>query len=682
MNLHLDGLAGLAWSQLVQVTAVALVAGALVRLLCRHRPHLAYVLWLLVLIKCLTPPIWSSPTGVFSWARAGSPAARPTDPPAELQSSPLAAVVLARSEARPAMVEPSVTAAVNSSPSSPPQRIDLQTALWAIWLFGALAYGGVCVGRGLAWHISLKRSYAPADPALAARSADLAGRIGLRHAVRLVITTTPIGPALYGLWRPTIVLPERMLRAADPRQIESVLAHELIHLRRRDTAVAMLQCFAQALWWFHPLVWWANRGLCCERERCCDEEVLCTLAIEPAVYAQSLLDIVKLKRQWPPLVAFPGMAQVGVTAERLEGIMKGVEHLHRRTPAWCWVVLLAAAALVLPGRAWITGTAAADQAAKEPASPAAPAIAEKLVSTDAAAADQHQPAVEDAFLVLPIRTELQRLKKPCQNASVYVLVNGDAFNKDGKMLDAERFNPARLYKDLLPYKNEGKSSVYFDIRYTEATKQFYVHYQATPKGKVYNLSTSPPGEPEEFRPDYVPPVLLFALEGLGRRVGFRDSVAGGGIALTDAVPPWPAIVAELKKDVGNAAVDESGIGDDLVKAYPVRTALSRHMFHGADCVIHVVPPLNDIAKRQVSEIPGAIERYVEKLRLDRKDTLLLATSFRQPQTPGGAEKALEELRVSEGMKEWTEFTNNLASDWRGGKKPFGFRTFTMESIDR
>ena len=60
----------LAWNQLWQVTLVVTVVALATRLFARERPHLAYWLWVLVLAKCLTPPVFSSPTGVFSWARA------------------------------------------------------------------------------------------------------------------------------------------------------------------------------------------------------------------------------------------------------------------------------------------------------------------------------------------------------------------------------------------------------------------------------------------------------------------------------------------------------------------------------------------------------------------------------------------------------------------------------------
>ena len=81
MTVEHDVFLNLAWSQLWQVTVLALAVGASVRLLCHQRPHLAYLLWMLVVVKSLVPPIWSSPTGVFSWARPWAEVAVEESPP-------------------------------------------------------------------------------------------------------------------------------------------------------------------------------------------------------------------------------------------------------------------------------------------------------------------------------------------------------------------------------------------------------------------------------------------------------------------------------------------------------------------------------------------------------------------------------------------------------------------------
>ena len=59
--------AELAWTQFWQTSVVALAAGVIAWAFCRRKPHLAYLLWMVVIAKCLTPPCWSSPTGLFSW---------------------------------------------------------------------------------------------------------------------------------------------------------------------------------------------------------------------------------------------------------------------------------------------------------------------------------------------------------------------------------------------------------------------------------------------------------------------------------------------------------------------------------------------------------------------------------------------------------------------------------------
>jgi hypothetical protein len=66
-----------AWAHCWQVTSLILVVGLIARTFGANRPHLASVLWLVVLLKCVTPPVWASPSGVFCWLQGfGSSAAK------------------------------------------------------------------------------------------------------------------------------------------------------------------------------------------------------------------------------------------------------------------------------------------------------------------------------------------------------------------------------------------------------------------------------------------------------------------------------------------------------------------------------------------------------------------------------------------------------------------------------
>jgi bla regulator protein blaR1 len=97
-----------------------------------------------------------------------------------------------------------------------------------------------------------------------------------------------IEPGVFGLFHPVLVLPEGITNHLSPAQLEAVIAHEMCHVRRRDNLTAAIHMIVEAIFWFHPLVWWLGARLVEERERACDEEVL-RLGNEPQIYAESIL---------------------------------------------------------------------------------------------------------------------------------------------------------------------------------------------------------------------------------------------------------------------------------------------------------------------------------------------------------------------------------------------------------
>jgi len=359
-----EAIARLAWTQIWQVTLLAVVVAFLVRLACRRRPHLAYVLWLVVLVKCLTPPLWSSPTSVFSWAQT-SPAAttQATNEPvvasvAEDRSVRMSANQVAAPAVEPVMPAPlaseqgeSATSPERASATS--SRAIVSPRFWfslalVVWTTGAVAYLAWAMGAIAYCARRVARSRLPDNRTLAAQTADLARRLGLRRPVRLAIVDGPIGPLTYGWLRPLLVLPVE-LASRPAAELEPILAHELIHVRRGDAFVGLLQVVSQALWWFHPLVWLMNRGLCVERERCCDEEAIASLGYEPTQYGRGLLNVLELKRQSRLPAAVPGIRPFEVTRRRLEYLVSQSGMFRKRMPRRYWLGLLLALAIVLPG---------------------------------------------------------------------------------------------------------------------------------------------------------------------------------------------------------------------------------------------------------------------------------------------------------------------------------------------
>jgi bla regulator protein BlaR1 len=114
--------------------------------------------------------------------------------------------------------------------------------------------------------------------------------MGVRKRIELVSTATVVEPGIFGIFRPLLLLPVGIADHLATAHLDAILAHELCHVRRRDNLAAAMHMVVQALFWFHPLVWWIGNRLVEERERACDEEVL-ILGSEPEVYAESILKI-------------------------------------------------------------------------------------------------------------------------------------------------------------------------------------------------------------------------------------------------------------------------------------------------------------------------------------------------------------------------------------------------------
>lgn len=150
-------------------------------------------------------------------------------------------------------------------------------AAWWAWLW--IAGTGVCWLVG-AWgslryrwliHRSLRLVR---DTAVLERLRSVQQRFGMRGEVRIFEHPRLVSPIAYGMWRPTIVLPEQFADRFDRQQQEAVFAHELAHLIACDTGWRQLSDFVCSLLWWHPLVWFAQVRLRDSMELAADEASL------------------------------------------------------------------------------------------------------------------------------------------------------------------------------------------------------------------------------------------------------------------------------------------------------------------------------------------------------------------------------------------------------------------------
>lgn len=129
--------------------------------------------------------------------------------------------------------------------------------------------------------------------------------LAMEAEVPVVSSPALLEPGIFGIFRQVLLLPEGITEHLTREHLEAILAHELCHARRRDNLAAALHMTVEAIFWFHPLVWWIGSRLVDERERACDEEVL-RLGNQPAIYAESILKTCQFYLE-SPLVCVSGI---------------------------------------------------------------------------------------------------------------------------------------------------------------------------------------------------------------------------------------------------------------------------------------------------------------------------------------------------------------------------------------
>jgi beta-lactamase regulating signal transducer with metallopeptidase domain len=147
---------------------------------------------------------------------------------------------------------------------------------------------------------------------------ELGRRLGMNRPVRLFNSALVEVPTVIGWLRPVILLPASCLVGLSPAQLESILAHELAHIRRHDYLVNLLQSVVETFLFYHPAVWWVSRRVREERELCCDD-----LAVEICgdriAYARALATLEELRVAPAQLALAAGGAPLLQRIRRLAG---------------------------------------------------------------------------------------------------------------------------------------------------------------------------------------------------------------------------------------------------------------------------------------------------------------------------------------------------------------------------
>jgi beta-lactamase regulating signal transducer with metallopeptidase domain len=191
------------------------------------------------------------------------------------------------------------------------------------------------------------------------RFAALQERVGLAFPVRLVSSTSAAVPMVIGWLKPVVLVPAGLVAGLGAAQLEAILLHELIHIRRHDFLVNLLQNFLETLFFYHPAVTWVSGRIRVERENCCDDAASVSSG-GTLDYARALAAMAELRRA--PALGLA--ANGGSLVERIRRLVAATQIDERRRMSSGAATLLPLAIAVA---ALVTlGAAVAQQQANEP----------------------------------------------------------------------------------------------------------------------------------------------------------------------------------------------------------------------------------------------------------------------------------------------------------------------------
>lgn len=321
-------------NHLWQSTLFAGVAGLLTLALRKNRAQARYALWLVASAKFLIP--FSLLVG------AGSHLGRSKVP--AINHSGLTVVMqqigqpFAAADATPASAS-SISRALELA-----ARL-LPTLLLVAWIGGGAA---VILWWWLRWQrvaAARREAWAPSSGRGLEALRRLERSAGIAQPIKLLVSESALEPGIVGIFRPVLLLPAGITARLTDAQLEAIIRHELCHVRRRDNLAAAVHMAVEALFWFHPLIWWIGARLVDERERACDEEVL-RLGSAPQAYAQGILRVCEFYLE-SPLLCTAGVTGSNLK-KRIEAIV--IQRAGRKLNLGqkLLIVVMAAAAVIGP----------------------------------------------------------------------------------------------------------------------------------------------------------------------------------------------------------------------------------------------------------------------------------------------------------------------------------------------
>lgn len=221
----------------------------------------------------------------------------------------------------------SPTISENIAMTSPSPKINFLPVLVGIWLIGVLFFSMRLAGGIWTIHLYKTRKVSKVEKHWQEKFEELCESLQIRQKVRFLQSKMVEMPVVIGWLKPIVLVPAGAFLQIPAKELETILIHELLHIKRHDYLVNLLQSLIEILFFFHPCVWWISAQTRTEREFAVDEFVSQLFETERFIYAKALANLEE-SRTTTPILAMA--ADGGSLMKRIEKILNGSRKINSK----------------------------------------------------------------------------------------------------------------------------------------------------------------------------------------------------------------------------------------------------------------------------------------------------------------------------------------------------------------
>jgi beta-lactamase regulating signal transducer with metallopeptidase domain len=293
------------WEIIASNAVVATILAIVAMLLSRIWKNAAavHVLWVVVLLKLFTPPLFTTELPIafaFLPPTASADSQEKTlNSPVHVEAEHTVPIATTISRGSIATGDQQHTLSNTFTETAGQKPWSLSAILAAIWIGGACCMAVVYAVR-IRHFANVIRDFEAAPPAISTMVTQLSSRLDLRRVPDVLMSSRALPPLVWSIGLcPRVILPSELFARLSSEAQATILAHELVHIRRRDYLVRLLELAATTVFWWHPVVWCASWQLRELEELCCDGRVLELVPHQPRTYAAALVDTLEFLSERP-----------------------------------------------------------------------------------------------------------------------------------------------------------------------------------------------------------------------------------------------------------------------------------------------------------------------------------------------------------------------------------------------